>query len=57
MGKFLVPGAVSAVVGLALGTVATLGITAAAQQNTRPVVEPGGNPSSSLLNQVEYGSR
>ncbi|WP_072688944.1 DUF2613 domain-containing protein [Rhodococcus marinonascens] len=57
MGKFLVPGAVSAVVGLALGTVATLGITAASQNNTRPEVDRNGNADSSLLNQVEYGSR
>ncbi|WP_084385448.1 DUF2613 domain-containing protein [Rhodococcus sp. WMMA185] len=57
MQKFLVPGAVSAVIGIALGTVATLGITAAAQQNTRPEVDRSGNADSSLLNQVEYGSR
>ncbi|MFC9766810.1 DUF2613 domain-containing protein [Rhodococcus jostii] len=57
MGKFLVPGVISAVVGVALGTVATLGITAAAQDNTRPEIDRSGNADSSLLNQVEYGSR
>ncbi|MFZ2177048.1 MAG: DUF2613 domain-containing protein [Rhodococcus sp. (in: high G+C Gram-positive bacteria)] len=57
MAKFLVPGAISAVVGVALGAVATLGIVTAAQENTRPEIDRSGNADSSLLNQVEYGSR
>ncbi len=55
--KFLVPGAASALAGVVLGAVAVLGITAAAQQNTRPDIDRSGNADSSLLNQVEYGAR
>ena len=55
--KFLVPGVASAVVGAILGFGAVFGITAAASDNTRPQVDTSGNSTSSLLNQVEYGSR
>ncbi|TXG90013.1 DUF2613 family protein [Rhodococcus rhodnii] len=57
MAKFLVPGVVSAVVGAVLGTVAVLGVTAAAGENSRPDIDRSANADSSLLNQVEYGSR
>ncbi|MBF6176149.1 DUF2613 domain-containing protein [Nocardia blacklockiae] len=55
--KFAVPGAVSAVAGALLGLVAVFVITTAAQQNSRPEVDRSGDASSSLLNNVEYGSR
>ncbi|OLL19043.1 MULTISPECIES: DUF2613 domain-containing protein [unclassified Rhodococcus (in: high G+C Gram-positive bacteria)] len=57
MAKFLGPGLVSAAIGAALGAVAVFGVTAAVQENTRPEVDRSGNADSSLLNQVEYGSR
>jgi Protein of unknown function (DUF2613) len=55
--NFLVPGLVSALVGAVLGAGVIFGVTAAAQQNSRPDVDRSGNAGSSLLNQVEYGSR
>ncbi|MFC4604130.1 DUF2613 domain-containing protein [Rhodococcus kronopolitis] len=55
--KFLVPGVASAVIGAVLGLGAVLGVTAAASDNTRPQIDTSGNSTSSLLNQVEYGSR
>ncbi|CAM3040902.1 DUF2613 domain-containing protein [Skermania piniformis] len=55
--SFLGPGAASAVAGMLLGVVAVFGIVAAAQQNSRPDIDRSGNAGSSLLNQVEYGSR
>ncbi|WP_084436184.1 DUF2613 domain-containing protein [Aldersonia kunmingensis] len=55
--NFLVPGLVSALVGAVLGVGVVLGVTAAAEQNSRPDVDRSGNAGSSLLNQVEYGSR
>ncbi len=57
MTKFLVPGVASAVIGAVLGLAAVFGVTAAASDNTRPDVDRSGNANSSLLNQVEYGSR
>ncbi|NLU83694.1 DUF2613 domain-containing protein [Rhodococcus sp. HNM0569] len=57
MPKFLMPGVVSAAVGAVLGVVAVFGVTAAASDNTRPEIDRSGNADSSLLNQVEYGSR
>ncbi|CCW12992.1 MULTISPECIES: DUF2613 domain-containing protein [Rhodococcus] len=57
MAKFLGPGLVSAAIGAVLGAVAVFGVTAAVQENTRPEVDRSGNADSSLLNQVEYGSR
>ena len=57
MAKFLVPGVVSAVVGALVGAGAILGVTQVAQDNTLPNVDRSGNANSSLLNQVEYGSR
>ncbi|MGN0042833.1 MULTISPECIES: DUF2613 domain-containing protein [unclassified Rhodococcus (in: high G+C Gram-positive bacteria)] len=57
MAKFLGPGLGSAVIGAVLGVVAVFGVTAAAQENTRPQIDRSGNAESSLLNQVEYGSR
>lgn len=55
--KFLGPGLASAVVGGLLGLGLVLGITAAVQQNSRPDIDRSGNADSSLLNQVEYGTR
>jgi hypothetical protein len=55
--NFLVPGLVSALVGAVLGIGVIFGVTAAAEQNSRPDVDRSGNSGSSLLNQVEYGSR
>ncbi|MCJ0902035.1 hypothetical protein B2J88_09100 [Rhodococcus sp. SRB_17] len=57
MTKFLVPGVVSAVAGVVLGAAAIFGATAAASDNTRPEIDRSGNANSSILNQVEYGSR
>ncbi|CAM3173714.1 DUF2613 domain-containing protein [Prescottella defluvii] len=57
MAKFLVPGIASAVIGAVVGAGAILGITAAVQDNTLPDIDRTGNADSSLLNQVEYGSR
>lgn len=55
--KFAVPGVASAVVGAVLGAVAVFAVTAALQQNTRPEIDRSGDAESSLLNNVEYGSR
>ena len=57
MAKFLVPGIASAVIGAVVGAGAIIGITAAVQDNTLPDIDRTGNANSSLLNQVEYGSR
>ncbi|MEU5842188.1 DUF2613 domain-containing protein [Rhodococcus sp. NPDC047139] len=57
MGKFLGPGLGSVVVGAVLGAVAVFGVTAAVQEDSRPQIDRSGNADSSLLNQVEYGSR
>ncbi|MBH0121718.1 DUF2613 domain-containing protein [Rhodococcus zopfii] len=57
MAKFLGPGLGSAVIGAVLGAAAVFGVTAAVQDNTRPEIDRSGNADSSLLNQVEYGSR
>jgi len=55
--KFAVPGIASAVAGAVLGAAAVFVITAAAEQNSRPAVDRSGNADSSLLRNVEYGSR
>lgn len=57
MAKFLGPALGSAAVGVVLGIVAVFGVTAGVQENTRPEIDRTGNADSSLLNQVEYGSR
>ena len=54
--KFAVPGVASAVAGAVLGVIAVFVITMAVQQNTRPDIERT-DSNSSLLNNVEYGSR
>ncbi|MGL4306640.1 MAG: DUF2613 domain-containing protein [Mycobacteriaceae bacterium] len=54
--KFLVPGIASVVGGLVIGAATVFGITALAQDNTRPEISQG-DPSNSVLNSVEYGSR
>ncbi|MFC9897891.1 DUF2613 domain-containing protein [Nocardia sp. NPDC127579] len=57
--KFVVPGMVSGLAGAALGVIAVLGITAGAQQNSTPGPDSSesGDPGSSLLGSVQYGSR
>jgi hypothetical protein len=57
MQKFLVPGAVSAVVGAVRGVVAVFGFTAALSDNTRPEINHSYAADESLMNQVEYGGR
>ncbi|PBI96616.1 hypothetical protein BKP42_38590 [Rhodococcus erythropolis] len=57
MTKFLVPGVASAVIGAVLGAGVIFGVTSAASDNTRPEIDRSGNADSSVLNQVEYGSR
>jgi hypothetical protein len=54
--KFAVPGAVSAAAGAVVGVVAVWLITMGAAQDSRPDIGHG-DASSSLLNNVEYGSR
>lgn len=56
MPRFVAPAAVSIVVGLLLGAAATFGVTLMVQQDTRPQIT-GGDPQSSVLNRVEYGTR
>jgi hypothetical protein len=56
MPRFVVPAAVSIVVGLLLGAAAIFGVTLMVQQDTKPQIA-GGDPQSSLLNRVEYGDR
>ncbi|WP_405486961.1 DUF2613 domain-containing protein [Nocardia sp. NBC_00511] len=55
--KFAVPGAASAVGGALIGLAAVLVITIAASQDKRPDIDRSGDAGSSLLNNVEYGSR
>ncbi|GHP17507.1 hypothetical protein RN2511_022430 [Rhodococcus sp. NKCM2511] len=55
--KFAVPGVIAAVVGAVLGAGVVFGVTAGAADNSRPDIDRTGNADSSLLNQVEYGSR
>ncbi|RVW01747.1 DUF2613 domain-containing protein [Rhodococcus spongiicola] len=57
MAKFLVPGIAAAAIGALVGAGAVLGGTAAMEENTLPNIDRSENASSSLLNQVEYGSR
>lgn len=57
MAKFLGPGLASALIGAVVGVGVVLGVTAAVQENSRPQIDRTGNADSSLLNQVEYGSR
>ncbi|MFF0541369.1 DUF2613 domain-containing protein [Nocardia thailandica] len=54
--KFLVPGLVSGLAGAVLGAIVVFGITAAVQQNSIPEISHG-DPSTSLLDNVQYGSR
>lgn len=56
MERFLVPGAASIVVGLLLGAAAVFGVTLMVEQDTKPPLQAG-DPSSSVLNRVEYGDR
>jgi hypothetical protein len=56
MPRFVVPAAASIVVGLLLGAAATFGVTLMVQQDDKPQFAQG-DPASSVLNRVEYGSR
>lgn len=56
MPRFVVPAAISMVVGVLLGAAATFGVTLMVQQDTKPPIS-GGDPASSVLNRVEYGDR
>lgn len=56
MPRFVVPAAVSIVVGVLLGAAAIFGITLMVQQDTKPQIG-GGDPQASVLNRVEYGNR
>jgi Protein of unknown function (DUF2613) len=56
MTRIIAPAAAYLAVGSLLGAAAIFGITLMIQQDTKPPL-PGGDPSSSVLNRVEYGSR
>ncbi|CNW25223.1 Protein of uncharacterised function (DUF2613) [Mycobacterium tuberculosis] len=56
MNRIVAPAAASVVVGLLLGAAAIFGVTLMGQQKKNPPL-PGGDPSSSVLNRVEYGNR
>lgn len=53
----VVPAVISAAAGAVLGAVVVFGGVAAASSNARPEIDRSGTADSSLLNQVEYGSR
>ncbi|RJO76810.1 DUF2613 family protein [Nocardia panacis] len=55
--KFAVPGVASAVVGGLLGVASVFLITMAVEQNSVPTIDRSGDKDSSLLNDVQYGSR
>ncbi|WP_188829269.1 DUF2613 domain-containing protein [Nocardia camponoti] len=55
--KFAVPAVASGVAGVILGVLAVVGITFAAQENSIPAPETTGDPGTSLLGDVQYGSR
>lgn len=55
--KFAVPGLISAVVGIAIGFAVIVPVTSAVEGTSRPQVDRSGNAPSSILGQVEYGSR
>lgn len=56
MTRFLAPAAASAIAGVILGAATIFGVTALAEKDSRPESVPR-LPESSVLNQVEYGSR
>ncbi|MGV0627784.1 DUF2613 domain-containing protein [Mycolicibacter minnesotensis] len=56
MPRFVVPAAISIVVGVLLGAASVFGVTLMVQQDTKPQIS-GGDPQSSVLNRVEYGNR
>jgi hypothetical protein len=55
--KFAVPGTVSAVIGALVGLAVVFLVTHSVEQNSRPRIDRSGDAGSSLLNNVEYGSR
>lgn len=55
--KFAVPGLVSAVIGAFVGLAVVFLVTHSMQQNSRPHIDRSGDAGSSLLNNVEYGTR
>lgn len=56
MNRIVAPVGASVVIGLLLGAFAIFGITLLVEQNEKPHIPPG-DPSSSILNRTEYGSR
>jgi len=56
MTRFGIPAAASILVGLLLGAASVFGATLMIQQDTKPPLQPG-DPTSSVLNRVEYGNR
>ncbi|MFV0494568.1 DUF2613 domain-containing protein [Mycobacterium sp.] len=56
MNRIVAPAVASVVVGLLLGAAAVFGVTLMVQQDTKTPL-PGGDPSASVLNRVEYGDR
>jgi hypothetical protein len=56
MDRFIVPAAASIVVGLLLGAAAVFGVTLMVQEDSKPPLQAG-DPTSSVLNRVEYGDR
>jgi hypothetical protein len=56
MNRIIAPAAASVLVGLLLGAAAIFGITLMVQQDNKPPPQVG-DPSSSVLNRVEYGNR
>lgn len=56
MNRIVAPVGASVVIGLLLGAFAIFGITLLVEQNEKPHIAPG-DPSSSVLNRTEYGSR
>ncbi len=56
MPRFVVPAAISVVLGVLLGAASIFGVTLMVQQDTPPPFS-GGDPASSVLNRVEYGNR
>ena len=56
MNRIVAPAVASVLVGLLLGAAATFGVTLMVEQDKKPPL-PGGDPQTSVLNRVEYGSR
>lgn len=57
MKSFALTGAASVIIGAIVGGLMVLGATSAVQQTKRPAIDRSANQNSSLLNNVQYGSR